>query len=135
MIWFISFDLPKLTSFTTGFFSFEETRSLSLTGLIDLIHLIWSSSINHIYYRISVILWNKIIEFNKFAWFDPIHLIFLIWPHSKQDGKHSIWWLHWVCLVWLIWFNSFDLPQLTTFTTGTYSFYNIIELNLTSLID
>ena len=54
--WFNSFDLPQLTTFTVGTWSFYETTSLNLTGLIDLIHLIWSSSINHIYYRREVIL-------------------------------------------------------------------------------
>ena len=46
-----SFDLPQLTTFTTGDFSFYHTTSLSLTSLIDLIQLIRSSSIYNIHYR------------------------------------------------------------------------------------
>ena len=133
--WFTSLDLPKLTAITTGSFSFYKTTSLTLTGLIDLIQLIWSSSINYIYYRRVVILWNNWIEFDWFDWFDPIHSIFLNYLHLLQKGVHSEKQLNWVWLVWLISFNSFDLPRLTTITTCCYSFYETTSLSLTSLID
>ena len=133
--WFTSLDLPKLTAITTGSFSFYKTTSLTLTGLIDLIQLIWSSSINYIYYRRVVILWNNWIEFDWFDWFDPIHSIFLNYLHLLQKGVHSEKQLNWVWPVWLIGFNWLDLPQLTTFTTGNKSFYSLTTLVLTGLID
>ena len=135
LIWFNSFDLPQLTTVTTGGNSFYITTSLSLTGLIDLIQLIRSSSINNIYYRKVFILFHNFIEFDQYDWFDSTHWIFLNWQHSLQESIHSNTQLHWVWLVWLIWFNSSDLPQLTTFTTGERSFFKTTSLSLTSLDD
>ena len=134
LIWFNSFDLPQLTTFTTGDYSFWLTTELILTGLIDLIQFIWSSSINHIHYRREFIPWNNWIDFDWFDWFDSIHLIFLNYLHLWQEMNHSMKQLRWIWLVWLIWFNSFDLPQFTTFETGNSSFHNTSSLNLTSLI-
>ena len=60
-----------------GYGAFNYVNSVIIRSFIDLLHLIWSSSINHIYYRILFILVNNFIEFDWFDWFDSTHLIFL----------------------------------------------------------
>ena len=57
--------------------SLRNIASFSLTSLIDLNQLIWSSSINYIHYRIWFILLHNFIEFDQFDWFESTHLIFL----------------------------------------------------------
>ena len=70
------FDLPNLSTFTTGDHSFYETTSLSLSSLMIDDWFIWSYSTNCIYYRRRIILQYNKLEFIKYIdewlidWFD-----------------------------------------------------------------
>ena len=85
------FDLPELTSFITGFGSFYETDSLSLSSsLIDDWWLIWSSWTNIIHNKGSIILFRRQLDYAKFDYKNwLIDLIFLNLHHSLQDINHS----------------------------------------------
>ena len=76
------FDLPKLTTFTTGYHSFEYTTSLSLNSMMIYDWLIWSSWTHYIYYRRWFIQRNNKFEFGKH---DDIWLIDLIFLNSLHS--------------------------------------------------
>ena len=134
MLIVLLWDLPQLTTFTTGEDSFYETRSLSLDSMMIDNWLIWSSLSHHIHYRRFVIQWNKKFEFIKCDDIWLIDLIFLNSLHSLQDHVHSKKQEVWVCQVWWYMIDWFDLPNLTTFTTGSGSFEETTSLSLSSMM-
>ena len=103
------FDLPNLTTFTTGRYSFYSTTSLSLNSIMMIGWLIWSSSTHYIHYRKGFILFNNKFEFVKYDEWWLIDLIFLNSLHLLQEIIHSIqqqvwvWIVWWYMIDWLIW--------------------------------
>ena len=59
-------DLPRFTTFTTGWGSFKETTSLSLSGIWFEYSLIRSSKTHHIHNRREFILPHNLIEFIEY---------------------------------------------------------------------
>ena len=68
---------PMLRSIIIGDDANKNTMNITLSSNNYIFELIWSSSINHIYYRRLFIQRNNFIEFDWFDWFDSTHLIFL----------------------------------------------------------
>ena len=68
---------PMLRSIIIGDYANKNTMNITLSSNNYIFELIWSSSINYIYYRRSFIQSNNFIEFDWFDWFDSSHLIFL----------------------------------------------------------
>ena len=139
------FDLPKLTTFTTGDYSFYETTSLRLDSLIigngclnELSAIDFSRFVNVRMIDVGMISFGKVesVLISSMMIDDNwlIDLIFLNSLHSLQEGFHSMKQQVWVWKVWWYMNDWIDLPNLNTFTTGEDSFYRTRSLSLSSMM-
>ena len=128
------FDLPNLTTFTTGRRAFSNTTCLSLNSMMFDNWLIWSSSTHYIQDRVCFIFLYRQFEFIKCDDIWLVYLIFLISPQSQSETIHlrkpqyCVYQVGWLLIDWL------DLPNLTTFTTGYNSFHKVKRLFLSGLM-
>ena len=132
MIHYCSSDIPLLSAFTTGMYSFTQTTSLSLISLIIwfcniLIFLNYSLSQQDTVPSENLLPWVWLVNLNWFKWFDLPQLTTFTAGHRSFHHTQSLNLISIITSSWLLY-----LPKLTTFTTRSSSFDQTTSITLSS---